>query len=69
MGDVATAAIVRGPKDPAHRNMIWIPGGTFRMGSDKHYAEVTPSIASARAMRKRWIRPRAASDFSPGKQP
>jgi formylglycine-generating enzyme required for sulfatase activity len=23
--------------------MIWIPGGTFRMGSDKHYAEEAPS--------------------------
>src|SRR6201988_2325715 len=23
-------------------DMIWIPGGTFRMGSDKHYPEVRP---------------------------
>ena len=23
--------------------MIWIPGGTFRMGSDNHYAEEAPS--------------------------
>ena len=23
-------------------NMIWIPGGTFRMGSDKHYPEEAP---------------------------
>jgi sulfatase modifying factor 1 len=23
--------------------MIWIPGGTFRMGSDKHYTEEKPS--------------------------
>jgi len=22
--------------------MIWIPGGTLRMGSDKHYAEAAP---------------------------
>jgi formylglycine-generating enzyme len=22
--------------------MAWIPGGTFRMGSDKHYAEEAP---------------------------
>ena len=21
------------------RDMIWIPGGTFRMGSDRHYPE------------------------------
>src|SRR5262245_19124497 len=24
-------------------NMIWIPGGTFRMGSDNHYVEEKPS--------------------------
>jgi formylglycine-generating enzyme required for sulfatase activity len=23
--------------------MVFIPGGTFRMGSDKHYAEEAPS--------------------------
>jgi formylglycine-generating enzyme required for sulfatase activity len=23
-------------------NMVWIPGGTFRMGSDKHYPEEAP---------------------------
>jgi formylglycine-generating enzyme required for sulfatase activity len=22
--------------------MVWIPSGTFRMGSDKHYAEEAP---------------------------
>jgi formylglycine-generating enzyme required for sulfatase activity len=35
------------PQDPAqeasiHTNMIHIPGGTFRMGSDKHYPEEAP---------------------------
>ncbi len=25
-----------------HTNMQWIPGGTFRMGSDKHYPEEAP---------------------------
>jgi len=25
-----------------YADMIWIPGGTFRMGSDKHYAEEAP---------------------------
>ena len=25
-----------------HGDMVWIPGGTFRMGSDKHYAEEAP---------------------------
>jgi formylglycine-generating enzyme len=24
-------------------NMIWIPGGTFRLGSDKHYTEEAPA--------------------------
>src|SRR5262245_53891904 len=26
-------------------NMVWIPGGTFLMGSDKHYAEEAPAHA------------------------
>src|SRR5262245_13953135 len=25
------------------KDMVWIPGGTFRMGSDRHYAEEAPS--------------------------
>jgi len=25
-----------------HPGMVWIPGGTFRMGSDKHYPEEAP---------------------------
>src|SRR5262245_37114993 len=25
------------------RDMIWIPGGTFRMGSDRHYPEEAPA--------------------------
>ena len=24
------------------QGMVWIPGGTFRMGSDKHYLEEAP---------------------------
>jgi formylglycine-generating enzyme required for sulfatase activity len=28
---------------PPHKNMVWIPGGTFRMGSDKHYPEEAPT--------------------------
>jgi formylglycine-generating enzyme required for sulfatase activity len=30
------------PHASANPNMIWIPGGTFRMGSDKHYPEEAP---------------------------
>ena len=28
--------------DAAASSMIFIPGGTFRMGSDKHYPEEAP---------------------------
>ena len=31
-----------GPGAPPHPGMIWIPGGTFAMGSDKHYPEERP---------------------------
>src|SRR5262249_49531342 len=24
-------------------NMVWVPGGTFRMGSDRHYPEEAPA--------------------------
>jgi formylglycine-generating enzyme len=27
---------------PPYSDMVWIPGGTFLMGSDKHYAEEAP---------------------------
>src|SRR5215207_4851970 len=30
------------PKDHSYTGMIRIPGGTFRMGSDKHYPEEAP---------------------------
>jgi formylglycine-generating enzyme required for sulfatase activity len=29
-------------EDAVRSNMIWIPGGTFRMGSDRHYPEEAP---------------------------
>jgi formylglycine-generating enzyme len=32
-----------GAADDRARDMAWIPGGTFRMGSDAHYPEETPS--------------------------
>ena len=30
------------PADETVRDMIWIPGGTFRMGSNDHYPEEAP---------------------------
>jgi formylglycine-generating enzyme len=30
-------------EEPARPNMIWIPGGTFRMGSERHYPEEAPA--------------------------
>lgn len=30
------------PSDPPFPGMVWIPGGTFRMGSDQHYVEERP---------------------------
>jgi len=30
------------PESSRYGDMIWIPGGTFRMGSDTHYAEEAP---------------------------
>jgi len=31
------------PGPPPFSDMVWIPGGTFRMGSDKHYPEERPA--------------------------
>ena len=30
---------------PATKGMVWLPGGTFRMGSDDHYPEEAPAHA------------------------
>ena len=30
------------PGPPPFEEMVWIPGGTFRMGSDQHYPEEAP---------------------------
>jgi formylglycine-generating enzyme required for sulfatase activity len=41
-----TESEVRHPEcvaEPPFPGMVWIPGGTFRMGSDKHYPEERPS--------------------------
>ena len=39
------AVVLNRPQHPAadascHADMIWIPGGTFNMGSDRHYADL-----------------------------
>src|SRR5262245_12143962 len=31
------------PSCPPAENMVWIPGGVFRMGSDHHYPEEAPA--------------------------
>ena len=36
---------------PPSENMVWIPGGTFLMGSDKHYPEEAPAHRGDR----RWL--------------
>jgi arylsulfatase A-like enzyme/formylglycine-generating enzyme required for sulfatase activity len=32
----------RSPGSPPHPDMVWVPGGTFRMGSENHYPEERP---------------------------
>jgi formylglycine-generating enzyme len=36
-------ALVERPRHPTPSNMIFIPSGTFRMGSDQHYPEEAPA--------------------------
>jgi len=43
MSDVGFPARVPLSDGPSHTDMVWVPGGTFRMGSDKHYPEEAPS--------------------------
>ena len=31
------------PGDAPHQGMVWIPGGSFMMGSDEHYPEEAPA--------------------------
>jgi sulfatase modifying factor 1 len=46
VSEVAAAVDIQSDRrvaqDP-HSNMVWIPGGTYRMGSDHHYPEEAPS--------------------------
>ena len=43
MSDVGFSARVPLSDGPSHTDVVWVPGGTFRMGSDKHYPEEAPS--------------------------
>jgi formylglycine-generating enzyme len=43
VGDSGAVASVGRSEQSAPLNMIWIPGGTFRMGSDRHYPEEAPA--------------------------
>jgi sulfatase modifying factor 1 len=38
----ATRRDTPGLRAPPHPDTLWIPGGTFRMGSDRHYPEEAP---------------------------
>src|SRR5690242_21544801 len=43
--DVTSVAktFAEAPGKPPFENMVWIPGGRFLMGSDKHYPEEAPA--------------------------
>ena len=36
-------SVISAPSDAPAANMVWIPGGTFRMGSEQHYPEEAPA--------------------------
>jgi formylglycine-generating enzyme required for sulfatase activity len=40
--NIRTTNVAPPPADAPFPGMVWIPGGTFRMGSDKHYPEERP---------------------------
>ncbi len=43
MREIGFSACLPLSDEPGHPGMIWVPGGTFRMGSDKHYPEESPA--------------------------
>ena len=43
MTEISLATHVPLSQEPGHSDMVRIPGGVFRMGSDKHYREEAPS--------------------------
>src|SRR6516225_828893 len=40
---ITPKAPARARINPLHKDMVWIPGGTFMMGSDRHYPEEAPA--------------------------
>ena len=40
-----TSSAADTPGAPLAGDMVWVPGGTFLMGSDAHYAEEAPARA------------------------
>ena len=43
MTTLEAAPMVAPSRPPAVDDMVWISGGMFRMGSDRHYPEEAPS--------------------------
>jgi sulfatase modifying factor 1 len=43
MSEVAHLARAPAPGAPPADNVVWVPGGAFRMGSDNHYPEEAPA--------------------------
>src|SRR5689334_390178 len=41
--ETRTGALSTAGRKSPHDGMVWIPGGTFRMGSDRHYPEEAPA--------------------------
>jgi hypothetical protein len=56
MGDASTAFAARDSKQSPNPNMMWIPGSTFGMGSDRHYPEEAPvhRVAASGFWNDRW---------------
>ena len=55
--------------DPVTENMVWIPGGTFVMGADHHYAEEAPAHPRGASFRGRMSSAMATSSRRPSMLP
>src|SRR5688572_4944658 len=42
-GPMSVASPTASPRSAPDKDMVWIPGGTFQMGSDEHYPEEAPA--------------------------